>query len=142
MPNNLLLATFVKSGNVRYVVELIRNNFKLAGSKIFVLQDLSDRNKKILTYNIINSNVVFSDIVNNTISLHRKQETNTLYTLNALNEIVKQENDGAANNEFAVNWENWRNCLVVTNRDEETGDFELKRIDTKLNNIINCNEVI
>jgi len=136
MPKNLLLATFVKSGNVRYVVELIKNNFKLSGDKIFVLQDLSDRNKKILTYNVINNNVVFSEIVSNTISLHRKQETNTLYTLNALNEIVKFENEGAISSEFAVNWENWRNCLVVTHRNDETGDTELKRIDTKLNNII------
>jgi len=136
MPNNLLLATFVKSGNVRYVVELIKNNFKLAGNKIFVLQDQSDRNKKILTYNVINNNVVFSDIINNTISLHRKQETNTLYTLNALNEIVKFENDGVVSSDFAVNWQNWKDCLVVTHRNDETGETELKRIDTKINNII------
>jgi len=136
MPNNLLLATFVKSGNVRYVVELIKNNFKLAGNKIFVLQDQSDRNKKILTYNVINNNVVFSDIINNTISLHRKQETNTLYTLNALNEIVKFENDGVVSSDFAVNCQNWKDCLVVTHRNDETGETELKRIDTKINNII------
>lgn len=136
MPNNLLLATFVKSGNVRYVVELIKNNFKLAGNKIFVLQDQSDRNKKILTYNVINNNVVFSDIINNTISLHRKQETNTLYTLNALNEIVKFENDGVVSADYAVNWQNWRDCLVVTHRNDDTGETELKRIDTKINNII------
>jgi hypothetical protein len=135
MPN-LLLATFVKSGNVRHVVDLIKNNFEVVSGKIFVLQDESDRNKKILTYNIINDELVFSEIISNTISLHRKQETNTLYTLNALNEVVKLENDGYEGAEYPVNWENWRNCLVVTQKNEETGDFELKRIDTRLNNII------
>jgi hypothetical protein len=135
--SNLLLATFVKSGNVRHVVDLIKNNFEVVSGKIFVLQDESDRNKKILTYNIINDELVFSEIISNTISLHRKQETNTLYTLNALNEVVKLENDGYEGAEYPVNWENWRNCLVVTQKNEETGDFELKRIDTRLNNIIN-----
>ena len=135
--SNLLLATFVKSGNVRHVVDLIKNNFEVVSGKIFVLQDESDRNKKILTYNIINDELVFSEIISNTISLHRKQETNTLYTLNALNEVVKLENDGYEGAEYPVNWENWKNCLVVTQKNEETGDFELKRIDTRLNNIIN-----
>ena len=135
--SNLLLATFVKSGNVRHVVDLIKSNFEVVGGKIFVLQDESDKNKKILTYNIINDELVFSEIISNTISLHRKQETNTLYTLNALNEVVKLENDGYEGAEYPVNWENWKNCLVVTQKNEETGDFELKRIDTRLNNIIN-----
>ena len=136
MSNNLLLATFVRSNNVRYTVELIKNNFQLVGNKIFVLQDISDNNKKILTYNILNNNIVFSDIINNTISLHRKQETNTLYTLNALNEIVKSENGGVLNSEYSVDWDNWRNSVVVTYKNDETGIFELKKIDTKLNNII------
>lgn len=136
MSNNLLLATFVRNNNVRYTVELIKNNFQLVGNKIFVLQDLSDNNKKILTYNILNNNIVFSDIINNTISLHRKQETNTLYTLNALNEIVKSENGGVLNNEYSVDWNSWRNSVVVTYKNDETGIFELKKIDTKLNNII------
>lgn len=136
MPNNLLLATFVRNNNVRYTVELIKNNFQLVGNKIFVLQDLSDNNKKILTYNILNNNVVFSDIINNTISLHRKQETNTLYTLNALNEIVKSENNGVLNVNYSVNWEEWENSVIVTYKNDETGNFELKKIDTKLNNII------
>jgi hypothetical protein len=136
MSNNLLLATFVRNNNVRYTVELIKNNFQLVGNKIFVLQDISDNNKKILTYNILNNNIVFSDIINNTISLHRKQETNTLYTLNALNEIVKSENGGALNSEYSVDWDNWRNSVVVTYKNDETGIFELKKIDTKLNNII------
>jgi hypothetical protein len=136
MSNNLLLATFVRNNNVRYTVELIKNNFQLVGNKIFVLQDISDNNKKILTYNILNNNIVFSDIINNTISLHRKQETNTLYTLNALNEIVKSENGGVLNSEYSVDWDNWRNSVVVTYKNDETGIFELKKIDTKLNNII------
>jgi len=89
-----------------------------------------------LTYNILNNNIVFSDIINNTISLHRKQETNTLYTLNALNEIVKSENGGVLNSEYSVDWDNWRNSVVVTYKNDETGIFELKKIDTKLNNII------
>ena len=93
MNDTLLLATFCKSRDVKDIINLINDSFEIVGGKIFVLQDESDRHKKILTYNIVKEDIVFSDVIKNTISLHRKKETNTLYTLNALNEVVMDQND-------------------------------------------------
>jgi len=102
MNDTLLLATFCKSRDVRDIINLIADSFEIVGGKIFVLQDESDRHKKILTYNIVKEDVVFSEVIKNTISLHRKKETNTLYTLNALNEIVMEQNEGKLNSLLGV----------------------------------------
>jgi len=40
--------------------------------------------------------------VKNTISLHRKKITNTLYTINALNELIKTINNGVLDTKYQV----------------------------------------
>ena len=140
MIDTLLLATFCKSRDVKDIISIINDSFEIVGGKIFVLQDESDRHKKILTYNIVKEVVVFSDVIKNTISLHRKKETNTLYTLNALNEVVMEQNDGKLDSQFSVDWEPHRNTLLVTYKDDETGEQNLRRIETRLINIVNLVE--
>tara|TARA_R110000744_G_C19343110_1_gene559650 strand:- start:1310 stop:1729 length:420 start_codon:yes stop_codon:yes gene_type:complete len=138
MSDTLLLATFVQSRNVGETIEIIKENFSVVGNKLFLLQDKSNKHKKIITYNIMkNETVVFSDVIRNTISLHRKKETNTLYTLNALNEIVRGQNDGNVDKEFSVEWEDYKNTLLITYQNEISGDNEIKRINTNLINIVN-----
>ena len=66
----------------------------------------------------------------NTISLHRKKATNTLYTINALNCLVKSLNDGRIDSKFQVPWEQYRNTILVT------AHMELKVIPTKLLKIL------
>ena len=134
--DTLLLATFCKARNVRSTIDLITDRFEVVGNKIFVLQDESDRYKKILTYNIVKDEVVFSDVIKNTISLHRKKEVNSLYTLNALNEVVKLQNNGVLDPKFSVEWEEFRNTLLVTYK-EEDGEQKLRRVDTRLISIVN-----
>tara|TARA_R110000824_G_scaffold146823_1_gene315935 strand:+ start:4317 stop:4736 length:420 start_codon:yes stop_codon:yes gene_type:complete len=138
MSDTLLLATFVQSRSVADTIEKIKDNFDVIGDKIFLLQDKSNKHKKIITYNIMkNKEIIFPSVIHNTISLHRKKETNTLYTLNALNEIVKQQNDGKIDKEFSVEWDKYVNTLLITYQDEITGDNEIKIINTNLINIIN-----
>jgi hypothetical protein len=138
MLNTLLLATFCQSKNIDEVISNIKDNFDIMGDKIFILQDKSSKHKKILTYNIKKSgNTIFSDVISNTISLHRKKETNTLYTLNALNEIVKEQNNGEVSKDFTVNWEDYRNTLLITYYDDLSSKTVLKSINTSLIKIIN-----
>jgi len=134
--DTLLLATFCKARNVRTTIDLITDSFEVVGGKVFVLQDESDRYKKILTYNIVKDEIIFSEVIKNTISLHRKKEVNSLYTLNALNEVVKLQNNGVLDPKFSVEWEEFRNTLLVTYK-EEDGDQKLRRVDTRLISIVN-----
>ena len=134
--DTLLLATFCKARNVRVTIDLIADSFEVVSGKVFVLQDESDRYKKILTYNIVKDQTVFSDVIKNTISLHRKKEVNSLYTLNALNEVVKIQNNGILDSKFSVEWEDYRNTLLVTYK-EDDGEQKLRRINTRLISVVN-----
>ena len=134
--DTLLLATFCKARNVRTTIDLIMDNFELVGNKIFVLQDESDKFKKILTYNIVKGDTLFSNIVKNTISLHRKKDINSLYILNALNEVIRSQNNGELDEKFSVDWEDYKNTVLVTYK-EDDGTNVLRKINTRLISVVN-----
>ena len=80
------------------------------------------------TYNIsIDEN--YSEL-DNTILLHRKKQTNTLYTINALNSLIQVLNNGVLDTTYQLDWENYRNTMLLTN------DEGLKRIETEVEDII------
>jgi hypothetical protein len=54
-----------------------------------------------------------------------------------LNEVVKEQNNGEANKNFSVDWELYKNSLLVTYKDDITGEMYLKKINTRLLNIVN-----
>ena len=85
----------------------------------------------MITYNVDMNNSVVNSMVDNTILVHRKKQTNTLYTINALNELIKSLNNGIIDKSFAVNWNDYRNCILLI----QTEGFN--RIDTKIKEIIN-----
>jgi hypothetical protein len=66
-----------------------------------------------------------------TISLHRKKQTNTLYTINALNDVIRSKNKGVLDKSFPIEWSEFKNKLLLTN---EEG---LNVIPTRIYTIIN-----
>ena len=128
--NNRLYCTFVPEENIENTVDRIKTSYSILFDKIFVLESL-DREKIMLTYNVDMGNSSSEFLVNNTILVHRKKQTNTLYTINALNELIKSLNNGYLDKSYAVNWNDYRNCILLIQTDG------YKRIDTKVRNIIN-----
>ena len=128
--NNRLYCTFVTSSDVKETVNKVRSSYVILFNKIFVLESL-DGEKIMLTYNVDISNSAVDSMINNTILVHRKKQTNTLYTINALNEVIKSLNNGVLDKSFAVNWNDYRNCILLI----QTDGFN--RIDTKVKEIIN-----
>ena len=63
--------------------------------------------------------------------VHRKKDTNTLYTINSLNALIKAENNGILDLKFPVEWTKYSNALLVTSNNE------LKVLKTKVYQIIN-----
>jgi len=125
-----LLATFTTKENIDNIVNEINNAYTIAFNKIYVLQNEDNINELICTYNVdLEIGVDFND-VKGTISLHRKKHSNTLYTINALNEVIANLNNGVIDSKFIVPWENFKNTLLVTNSDG------LNRINTRIYKII------
>jgi hypothetical protein len=125
--SNKLFCTFSTQENLENVLTSIQERYKIIYSKIFVLYSKS-QDEYICTYNVDFGNV--SAFLDNTILVHRKKETNTLYTINALNTLIKQLNGGQLDSSYRINWADYRNCVLLTKGPE------LKRINTKLFNII------
>ena len=95
-------------------------------NKIFVLY-IKSNDEYVCTYNIDQGNI--SDLPENTILVHRKKQTNTLYTINALNEVIKYLNNGILDTSYQVDWNKFRNSLLLT----RPGGF--KKLRTRLKDI-------
>ena len=125
-----LLATFTTKTDLDKTIEKIKGAYTIAFSKIYVLQNENNINELICTYNVdLEKGADYND-VKGTISLHRKKHSNTLYTINALNEVVANLNNGLVDSKFIVPWENFKNTLMVTNSDG------LNKIPTRIYKIL------
>ena len=128
-----LLATFTTKTELDDTIEKIKGAYTIAFKKIYVLQNESSVNELICTYNVdLEKGADYND-VKGTISLHRKKHSNTLYTINALNEVIASLNNGLIDSKFIVPWENFKNTLMVTNSDG------LNKIPTRIYKIIKIN---
>ena len=83
-----LLATFTTKTDLDKTIEKIKGAYTIAFGKIYVLQNENNINELICTYNVdLEAGADYND-VKGTISLHRKKYSNTLYTINALNDVI------------------------------------------------------
>ena len=128
-----LLCTFTTKELLDDVTESITEAYTIIFNKIYVLQNENDVNELICTYNVDTSDGIDYNAVKGTISLHRKKHTNTLYTINALNEVVATLNNGIIDSKFIVPWEDYKNTLLITNSDG------LNKINTRIYKIIEIN---
>ena len=81
MIDSQLLCTFSNKKEITEIVLIIKESAPLSMRKLYVLQK-DNPNELMLTYNVKKSDT--SGFLPNTILLHRKKETNTLYTINKL----------------------------------------------------------
>tara|TARA_R110001592_G_scaffold49105_4_gene153543 strand:- start:1307 stop:1780 length:474 start_codon:yes stop_codon:yes gene_type:complete len=125
--NNKLFCTFTTLDELDDLIDSIKSQYNVLYNKIFVLQ-IRDTDEYVCTYNIDQVNL--EDIPSNTILVHRKKESNTLYTINALNELIKKLNDGVVDTKFPIVWPHYRNTILLTRHDE------LKQLRTKIHKII------
>ena len=128
--NNRLYCTFTTLDNYEKVANTIQSSYVILFNKLFVLESL-DGEKIMLTYNVDMNNSSADSMVDNTILVHRKKQTNTLYTINALNELIKSLNNGVLDKRFPIEWNNYRNCILLIQAEG------FNRIDTKIKEIIN-----
>jgi hypothetical protein len=93
-----------------------------------VFADDNVYNDMYITFNVETAD---TKRIPNTILVHRKKETNTMYTVNALNVIIREANNGILDKRFIINWNAYRNSILLTS-DEALRHVQLKmhkRID-------------
>ncbi len=124
--NNKLFATFCNLESLDETLHTIKTRYTILYDKIFVLS--SDSNEFICTYNIDSFNTT-NEIISNTILVHRKKESNSLYTINALNTLIRSLNNNILDTNYVIPWQNYKNSILLTQ------NSEFKKIDTKVHKI-------
>ena len=125
--NNKLFCTFTDLEGLDALLEDIQSKYTIIYNKMFVLE-IVGKDEYVVTYNVDQSNV--NSIPDNTILVHRKKESNTLYTINALNELIKKLNGGVVDTNYKIDWQHYRNCVLLTQHND------LNQLNTKIYKII------
>jgi hypothetical protein len=124
---NRLFCTFSQLEDLDNLISGLTKKYDIMYNKMFILQ-VKSNDEYVVTYNVDQGNV--SDIPDNTILVHRKKETNSLYTINALNELIKSLNGNVLDNNYRVNWADYRNTILLTQQGQ------IKELKTKIFKII------
>ncbi|MDB4232284.1 hypothetical protein N9795_01110 [Candidatus Pelagibacter sp.] len=125
---NKLFCTFSSKEDLDTTLAIIQGQYKILFNKIFILY-IKSTEEYVFTYNVDSVNMT-NALLDNTILLHRKKESNTLYTINALNDLIKSLNGGVLDNTFPIDWKEYQNCILLTH----SGD--LRKLETKIYKII------
>ena len=124
-----LLCTFTSKSRLNDTLDIIITCNDVLYEKVYVFQNENDLGQLICTYNI-EYKYDYEENIIDTISLHRKKQSNTLYTINALNEVIREKNDGVLDKSYMVDWNEFNNTLLLTN------EMGLQKIPTKINQIV------
>ena len=127
LDNRQLLCTFTNSKDFRQIAEDIQKFYEIYSKRIFAFSNVKNPKEIYLTYNVVNMQRGAPKFPN-TILIHRKKQTNTLYTLNAMNRLIEEEN-GRADNTYIVNWKLYENSLIIT------GEVSVRIIPLKIFNV-------
>jgi hypothetical protein len=125
--NNKLFCTFTNLDNLDRLLEDRTSKYTIMYNKMFVLEIIG-KDEYVVTYNVDQGNI--NSIPDNTILVHRKKESNTLYTINALNELIKKLNNGVVDTSYQIDWQHYKNCILLTQHND------LNQLNTKIYKII------
>jgi hypothetical protein len=63
-----------------------------------------------------------------TITINRKKDTETLYSINALNTLIREQNNGVLDKTYRVDWTQYVNKLLLTDRDGSFRSISIKQL--------------
>ena len=110
MVKTQLLCTFAHRSDLNIITEYIQQSYTIPERRIFIFSNAEAADNLYCTYNADAG----TQRGQNTISIHRKKETNTLYTVNALNEIIRIVNNGVLDKTYQLDWTMYENSFILT----------------------------
>lgn len=110
-----LVCTFIKKYQIDDTLDDIKNEFTVLSNKVFLLRSDEILNELILSYNVLLDS--HKDFLPGSILVHRKKETNTIYTINALNELIINLNNGVLDKKYPIDWEKYQDTMLLKKPD-------------------------
>jgi hypothetical protein len=123
--NTQLLCLFTLKDELDISIQFVLDNYELTNPNVFILENKSKSDELFITFNVEKgSSAIPSDW--KTILVHRKKQSNTIYTINALNEVVKSKTGGMLDSGYMIDWDEYKNCILTTS------NSGYKKIPTKV----------
>lgn len=123
--NTQLLCLFTTKQELDSSIDFILTNYVLTNSNVFILESKVRPEEAFVTFNVEKGSAAIPSQWK-TILVHRKKQSNTIYTINALNEVVKSKTGGQVDNQYMIDWEEYRSCILTT------ANSGYKKIPTKV----------
>ena len=105
-----LLCTFTTLQDLPYCIGNIHKSYDNDVANLKCYAYVHDNNSIVCIYNVYNATRRMKD----TISINRKKETNTLYSINALNALIMALNYGILDKSFVINWNDYKDCMLLS----------------------------
>ena len=115
--------SFSSESEYKTHLQVIREIYR-PESSLFVIQNRYDDNEIYITFN-----TQYNFKTPGIIKINKKRDTNTLFTIDAVNHLSIQEN-GKIDKDWIPNWNEFENCLLLMR------DGELSVTPTKIKEII------
>ena len=64
----------------------------------------------------------------NTISINRKKETNTYYSINAINSLIRILNNGVLDKTFIIEWNNYKDMMLLADGQTNYKTIEIREL--------------
>lgn len=132
MDKTILLASFIFPERLDWFTGYLESKFNITKNKIFGYKNLDDESKIIITFKLFvqdGKQVNLKELFPNAIMIHKRGEA--LYTINALNELVKTKvGDNIGNidpKSVKIDWAEYQNKLILIDN-KELSLLNIKRI--------------
>lgn len=120
-----LLCTFTTLQELPSCIAKIHKTYQVDSvSNMKCYQYVESTNNVICVYNTSTNTGRMSD----TITINRKKETETLYSINALNTLICELNNGVLDKSFRVDWSQYKNKLMLSDRNGLFRLIEIKEL--------------
>jgi hypothetical protein len=120
-----LLCTFTTLQELPSCIAKIHKTYQVDSvSNMKCYQYAESANNVICVYNTSTNTGRMSD----TITINRKKETETLYSINALNTLICELNNGVLDKSFRVDWSQYKNKLMLSDRNGLFRLIEIKEL--------------
>lgn len=112
----IIIGTFVKKNRILTFIEELKNVYGIKYEKIFIYSIDTNKREYLVTFKTFDKEKFIKNLNNATV-MHVKN--GCLFSINALNKLIEQEKgDSTPNNEYVVDWDKYKDKLIIITNGE------------------------
>ncbi len=113
----IIIGTFVKKNRILSFIETLKNGFGIRLDKLFIYSIDTNKREYLVTFKTFDKDRFIKNLENATV-MHVKN--GCLFSINALNKLIEKDNEGSElpNNEFVVDWDKYKDKLIIITNGE------------------------